>query len=205
VNAFLSLQGFAMPLVIACPTCQQKIRAPESVIGRQIKCPQCKTPFVAQDTSSLGTPAISPGGTVREQFTPAPPQDGSALPASSAEELGDAETDPQERKPSRGSFVDYLLFRRMVTPWIIIVVFYLGVVGILIYGIIQFIFAIMLIAGSRGSSSAVAWAVLWVLGAVFGTIFGLIVWRVYCEVIATFFRILDNVREINEQLRERKP
>jgi hypothetical protein len=208
---FSSNQGFAMPLVIACPTCQQKIRAPESVIGRQIKCPQCKTPFIAQDTSSLGASPVSQVGTVREQLPPQQQPDAAAATAPTQgwsapvpEELGESEAEQREAKPSRGSFVDYLLFRRMVTPWIIIVVFYLGVVGIVIYGVIQFVFAIMLIAASRGSSAGVAWAALWVLGALFGTIFGLIVWRVYCEVIAALFRILDNVREINEQLRERK-
>jgi hypothetical protein len=194
-----------MPLVIACPTCQQKIRAPESVIGRQIKCPQCKTPFIAQDTGSLSAAAASPSGTVREQFAPAPPQDNPALPPSNPEELSAAEPEPRERvRPSRGSFMDYLLFRRMVTPWIIIVVFYLGVAGILIYGVLQFIFAILLVAESRGHAAGVGIAVLYLFGALFGSIFALVLWRVYCEVIATFFRILDNVREINEHLREKR-
>ena len=200
-----------MPLVIACPTCQQKIRAPESVIGRQIKCPQCKTPFVAQDTTSLGAAAIIPGGMVREQIPPQQ-QDAAAASATSQgsstagpEELGDSAPEPRENaKPSRGSFVDYLLFRRMVTPWIIIVVFYLGVAGILIYGVIQTVFAVFLVVESRGRAAGVGIAVLYVLLAFFGSIFALVLWRVYCEVIATFFRILDNVREINEQLRERR-
>jgi hypothetical protein len=201
-----------MPLVIACPICQQKIRAPETVIGRQIKCPQCKTPFIAQDTSSLAAGVVSPGGTVREQIppsqqqiAPAAPAGTQAWPSGRAEELGEAEAEPRERAaPSRGSFMDYLLFRRMVTPWIIIVVFYLGVVGILIGGIVQFVMAILLMVESRGRSAGVGIAVLYIVGTLFGTIFALIFWRVYCEVIATFFRILDNVREINEQLRERK-
>ncbi|HLW67551.1 MAG TPA: DUF4282 domain-containing protein [Gemmataceae bacterium] len=201
-----------MPLVIACPTCQQKIRAPESVIGRQIKCPQCKTPFIAQDTSSLGAPPIVPGGTIREQLPSHQQPDGAAATAATQgwsaptpDELGEAETESRgPAKQSRGSFLDYLLFRRMVTPWIIIVVFYLGVAGIIIGGIIQFVSAVYLIVDSRGHAAAVGIAVLYLLGALLGSIFFLVLWRVYCEVIATFFRILDNVREINEQLRERK-
>ena len=200
-----------MPLVIACPTCQQKIRAPESVIGRQIKCPQCKTPFVAQDTSSIGSTSVSPGGTVREQLPPpqqdfqAAPSGAQAWPADREQDTDDDAAEPcqAEKKSSRGSFVDYLLFRRMVTPWIIIIVFYLGVAGILIYGVVQFIFAIVVVVSSGGRATGIGLALVYVLAALFGTIFALIVWRVYCEVITTFFRILDNVREINEQLKER--
>ena len=29
-----------MPIVIACPTCQARIRAPDTVVGKQVTCPQ---------------------------------------------------------------------------------------------------------------------------------------------------------------------
>ncbi|HEV3145186.1 MAG TPA: DUF4282 domain-containing protein [Gemmataceae bacterium] len=200
-----------MPLVIACPTCQQKIRAPESVIGRQIKCPQCKTPFVAQDSSSVGVAAGSPAATVREQLPPQ--QEFPAVPPATQAWPGNGEEAPEETEPSarekapRGSFVDYLLFRRMITPWIIIVVFYLGVAGILIYGLVMFVLDLgLMVAAARsgGGGLAVALTLLYALGVFLATLVSLVMWRVYCEVIATFFRILDNVREINEQLKERK-
>src|SRR5712692_6930171 len=45
-----------MPVVIACPTCQQKVRIGENLLGKQVKCPQCKNPFTAVDPNAVAAP-----------------------------------------------------------------------------------------------------------------------------------------------------
>jgi len=188
-----------MPVVIACPTCQQKVRIGENLLGKQVKCPQCKNPFIAVDPNAVPPPATSwEGITPKSEFAfdaPAP------LPTTvepSREDFDDekAPARPSERPRKSGgsTFVDYLLFRRMVTPGVIIVLFYVGVVALIIGGIIQAVSGVLvLIHGS-------IWGILALLGALFGTILAILLLRIYCEVVAVFFRILDNVRAINEKL-----
>src|SRR5437660_9929719 len=101
-----------MTVVIACPICTQKVRAPDSVLGRQIKCPQCKNPFIALDPNAIPAAPAFDAGFPEKPGTPV---------------LGDEDAEISEDVPRRPSaFVDYLLFRRMVTPVIITVLFYLG-------------------------------------------------------------------------------
>src|SRR5437879_5862827 len=38
-----------MPILIHCPDCGAKIRAPEQAIGRQIRCPKCDAEFTAKN------------------------------------------------------------------------------------------------------------------------------------------------------------
>lgn len=46
-----------MPLVIACPSCGSKIKAPDSVRGKTISCPKCQARFRAE---AAPTPAALP-------------------------------------------------------------------------------------------------------------------------------------------------
>jgi predicted Zn finger-like uncharacterized protein len=36
-----------MPIVIECPQCQRKLRVPDQLLGRTVKCPACKNQFTA--------------------------------------------------------------------------------------------------------------------------------------------------------------
>jgi hypothetical protein len=174
-----------MSIVIACPVCTQKVRVPETVLGRQIKCPQCKNGFLAQDPN-----AIPPAPVFDEAFAAAPeaaPQSGESA---GMNEFEDELTVP--RPPS--GFVDYLLFRRMVTPVIIVIFFYLGVLMLMLGALFGLVSGIVGISQRSYQLGALS-----ILGAIFGTIVALILWRIFCEVLITLFRILDNVREINER------
>jgi len=195
-----------MPLVIACPTCQQKIRAPETVIGRQIKCPQCKTPFVAQDTATGPANLPPPDAPTQIQTAATTPandfsnlgQTGATWPGQTGvEPMPEAESEPRS-KSGGGTFMDYILFRRMVTPWIVIFLFYFVTALLILSGVIGFVMGILAVR------SSILQAVLLIIGSIFGTLLFMVLWRIYCEVLMTFFRILDNVRDINEQMRERK-
>jgi hypothetical protein len=37
-----------MPLVVACPSCTSKLKAPDHLIGKKVKCPKCSTTFLVQ-------------------------------------------------------------------------------------------------------------------------------------------------------------
>jgi predicted Zn finger-like uncharacterized protein len=38
-----------MPLVIACPSCKAKLKAPDNAIGKAVKCPSCGTAIAVRD------------------------------------------------------------------------------------------------------------------------------------------------------------
>jgi hypothetical protein len=78
---------------------------------------------------------------------------------------------------------EYLTFDKMIAPVVIQVLFWIGVVFIVIAGLIS------LFSGAFLTGLAMI-------------ILGPIVVRVYCEVLLVFFRILDNLREININTRK---
>jgi predicted Zn finger-like uncharacterized protein len=55
-----------MPTTVDCPTCSRKLRIPDELLGKKVKCPQCGNAFVA----SASAPAPEEIG---EEETPAPP------------------------------------------------------------------------------------------------------------------------------------
>ncbi|MFW6146202.1 MAG: DUF4282 domain-containing protein [Planctomycetota bacterium] len=82
-------------------------------------------------------------------------------------------------------FVDFLAFRKMITPVIIQILFWLGLVFCLIAGV-------GLIIEGSGSRYGVEQVVAGLLLLVFGPI----AWRVYCEVLILFFRMNSTLSDI---------
>jgi hypothetical protein len=78
---------------------------------------------------------------------------------------------------------EYLTFEKMIAPVVIQILFWVGVVGIVLSGLFT-LFSASFISG------------------LLMIIIGPIVVRVYCEVLLVFFRILDNLREININTRK---
>jgi len=76
---------------------------------------------------------------------------------------------------------EFLSFRKFVTPAVIQVVFWLGVLGVIIGSITQ-----MVVLGS-------AWGVI---GGLIGIVLGVLLVRVWCELIILLFRIYDSLRGI---------
>jgi hypothetical protein len=72
---------------------------------------------------------------------------------------------------------DFLAFRKMLTPVIIQIVFWLGLLGILVYSFMGFDFAV----------------------AVLAIAFGAVMWRVYCEILIVVFRMLDVLTDIKNK------
>jgi hypothetical protein len=78
---------------------------------------------------------------------------------------------------------EYLTFEKMIAPVVIQVIFWIGVVGVVIAGLVTLF-----------SSSFLAGLATIILGP--------LVIRIYCEILLVFFRILDNLREINANTRK---
>ena len=83
---------------------------------------------------------------------------------------------------------DFLAFRKMITPTVIQVIFWLGVVGCVIMGLSVL---------SQGETLAfVAPGVSPTLIAILILVLGPLVIRIYCELLMVLFRIYESLRNI---------
>jgi hypothetical protein len=75
---------------------------------------------------------------------------------------------------------EYLTFNKMITPVVIQIIFWVGAVVIVLFGLFG-----LFSGGFMGF-----------IGGLLTIILGPIVLRVYCEIIIVFFRVLDALHEI---------
>ncbi len=94
---------------------------------------------------------------------------------------------------------DFISFRKMVTPVIIQVVFWIGVAIVLISGLVGFISGLISGIGD-GSVGAVLMALF---GVPIVTVLGLLLVRLYTELLIVIFRIHDSLVAIEQLLRQR--
>lgn len=88
---------------------------------------------------------------------------------------------------------DFLAFRKFITPVFIQIIFWVGVAGIVIVGLLNFVQYVMI-----GTAGAVLFAVAWLfLGIPILTV----IWRVFCEIAVVFFRILDRLDSLDRKAR----
>ncbi len=110
------------------------------------------------------------------------------------------EDDYDDRRPSRGGkarrrsggMVDYLVFRKMVTPVIIQIVFWV-LVGLVVLGGLIF-FGLGIISG-EGPAILVG-----LLGLVIGVPLYILGIRIYCEILIVIFRVNDTLTDIKNVL-----
>ncbi len=86
---------------------------------------------------------------------------------------------------------DFLAFRKMVTPVIIEILFWMGVIVCIIAGLV------MIVMGIKGLGDQM------VLKGVLLAILGPLGVRVYCEILIVFFRINETLTEIKHVLEHR--
>jgi hypothetical protein len=147
------------------------MKAPDSVIGKTVKCPACQAQF-----SVTGSPP--------------PPE-----PEAAAPRYADEAAEPARRARPSGqasAFVEFLFFRRMIAPIVIQIIFWVGAVLMFFGGLILAGMSLIKI----GDFGAVA-----ILGAIYGLaymLFGPIVLRVYCEILIVFFRMYETMREVRD-------
>jgi uncharacterized membrane protein len=87
---------------------------------------------------------------------------------------------------------DFWAFRSMVTPVIIEVLFWVGVIVCIIAGLVMIVMGIKL-PGDQMVLKGVLLAILGPLGV-----------RVYCEILIVFFRINETLTEIKHSLEGRQ-
>lgn len=105
-----------------CVYCQQPLKFGQESIGREFDCPRCKRKLLIDGTGIVAPPAPN-----------APPQQSNAFQSIADDDDDDEPVRsvrrmPRTRKKSRGGngFADFLMFRAMLTPWIIQAVFWVG-------------------------------------------------------------------------------
>lgn len=86
---------------------------------------------------------------------------------------------------------DFLAFRKMVTPVIIEILFWMGVIVCIIAGLV------MIVMGIKAPADQL------LLKGVLLAILGPLGVRVYCEILIVFFRINETLTEIKHTLEHR--
>ncbi len=76
-----------MPEIVTCPNCTRKLRVPDDLVGKTVKCPECKQAFLAQ------TEAVSESGDEANE-TPQRKSDGRAIGVSTGPRGSDSERAP---------------------------------------------------------------------------------------------------------------
>jgi hypothetical protein len=155
------------------------MKGPDSIIGKTVKCPACQMQF-----SVTGTP---------------PPPEPEPMVAQLAEE---GETDVRRQRSSvQGNWLlDFIVFRRMITPIFIQIIFWLGVLLLLYWGVslmwdsLGGTKEIELMGQKTTVQTKFSFKQLLLGLAVF--CFGPIYWRVVCETTIIFFRMNESLTDI---------
>jgi hypothetical protein len=173
-----SIEVVLMSVLIECPSCLRKLRLSENILGRQIKCPACNHGFTAATAPEEISPAPPP---LEEQPIPLPPG------GSAGETGGGPYLPPPRTEPS--VLIDYLVFRRMITPLIIQFLFWISVILCVFGGLAQVVLGLF-------SPRYVNFAQ--VLLGLLTILLGPILVRIYCEMIILFFRMNETLTEIKD-------
>ncbi len=98
---------------------------------------------------------------------------------------------------------NFLSFERMITPVIIKILFWIGLVGSAISGIV--VFFTMLIRGinNGGFGSVLGGFLLGLLAGILAFALGALVTRIYSELLILAFRINETLTDIKEILQNR--
>lgn len=63
------------PIIATCPSCQKRLKAQSGVVGKQVRCPSCKNPFVVQAAPAKPNPGTPQSGAIQSRPSqPAQPQ-----------------------------------------------------------------------------------------------------------------------------------
>ena len=99
---------------------------------------------------------------------------------------------------------EFLSFKKMITPIVIQIVFWLAAVIIVIAGCLS-LFSVVTTGAFASSRDAGPWALcIGIPVSVLLIVFGLLLARIYAEVLIVFFRIHDALNEISHSLDEIK-
>ena len=229
-----------MPAVkTTCPGCGTAYRITGAHVGRSLKCKTCSAALVVTaaglelDADTVKpTTSPEPPPTVAEYDYSAPPPTPPARPRPRPSRAAEQDTAddydplprPAPRRPrGRGWWADFMTFRLMLTPAVIAVVFWLGVVllaGAGVYGMASSFNAP--VAGVRAGGAGFAddepevrprvkgqkaaeperqtrFDPQRFLGGLLICTAGPLLWRLYCETLIVFFKIHDELKDMNRR------
>jgi hypothetical protein len=92
---------------------------------------------------------------------------------------------------------DFLAFRRMITPIIIQIIFWIGVIGVFISGIVT-----IATAKDTGYYGGDHWEAGQIAGGIFLMILGPLAVRIWCEILILFFRMNETLTEIKNNTKK---
>lgn len=101
---------------------------------------------------------------------------------------------PPMPPPQNSDFQDFLAFRKMITPIIIQILFWVGVAVCVIFGLLTIVGAASSPYGGGGLGILVGLGII---------VIGPIGVRIYCEVLILFFRMNETMTEIKNILARR--
>ncbi len=101
--------------------------------------------------------------------------------------MEDVKQEVQQSMKQAGNIQDWLSFNKMITPIIIKILFWIGVAGSIIFGLIMIITSFGSPFGGAGQF------LMGLLVMIFGPIFT----RVYFEILYVIFGIFDELKQIN--------
>jgi hypothetical protein len=94
------------------------------------------------------------------------------------------------------NFKNFLSFERMITPVIIKILFYIGLAGSALSGIMIFISAVIGGIADGGFGAIIGGFFLGIIGGLIVAILGALGTRVYTELLILAFRINENLTDI---------
>ena len=183
-----------------CPSCGAVYSVSPAHVGRRISCKKCSVPLVVTEAGIElveGSPFEGFFEAARESTTtPASGTPPVATKAPSGEQpLPPTPTATREateiRRGGGNSLVDFLLFRSMIVPYLIQILFWLGVAVCVLTGILTMLSAF--VVEGRSKVVPVLTGLAWLIAGPVGV-------RIYCELLMVLFRIYDTLRDIRDRL-----
>lgn len=101
------------------------------------------------------------------------------------------------------NFKSFLSFERMITPIIIKILFYIGLIGSLLGGIVFFFTTAFAGIGYRNFGQILGGFILGVLGGALIIFIGALTTRIYAELLILVFRINETMTDIKTLLQEK--
>ena len=101
------------------------------------------------------------------------------------------------------NFKSFLSFERMITPIIIKILFYIGLIGSLVGGIAVFFSGVIGGFTEGGFFAILIGLVLGLLGGVLTFFIGALLTRIYAELLILVFRINESLTDIKTLLQEK--
>ncbi len=102
------------------------------------------------------------------------------------------------------NFKQFLSFERMITPIIIKILFYIGLVGSVVGGIVVFITALFGGIADGGFIPIITGFLLGLIGGILTMILGALLVRIYTELLIVVFRINETLTTIKNYVADKQ-